>query len=249
MFPVIYDSKVLAAEVRKALRKDHDDKVRYLHRTGLSTLSQSLSKDTSTLFRPAVSILPHDSKYTSTLKYHEAGFDAYQCGKCFIFLAHTYASLQLPSVKQHRPMSWREHLGALRWFSNRLHVARAMMGYVSIPGDDMARPSIRPPWLVVQRRDGRALSPAVASSWLLQLCNAVDVRPHSPKAVLVAPQSWDGAREILRTARVKDSPFSAVKYSVLRHSAASRSIAISGLAVTVGLGTYLIYKAFRNMQK
>ncbi|XP_042893459.1 pre-piRNA 3'-exonuclease trimmer-like [Penaeus japonicus] len=244
LFPTIYDTKLLAAEIKNSLRQTDDKVGNVLGNTSLSNLATSLKKDHTALYKPSVRHVPETNKYNGEeMMLHEAGYDAYLTGSSFLNLAHLYAMLQLPSKAQHRPMSPREHVHALKNFANRVQMQRASIPYMELSGRDPK--SKRPPWLVVERHPKtRGFSPSYVSSILAQY-GYVDVVPRDNKSVLVAAASWDSTREILKTFREGGS-LKASRYSKLKHSSFIRSLAWSGALVSAGLSSWLIYSTFKK---
>ncbi|XP_027208693.2 poly(A)-specific ribonuclease PNLDC1 isoform X2 [Penaeus vannamei] len=211
LFPTIYDTKLIAAEIKSSLKQADDKGGSLLGNSSLSDLATSLKRDHTALYKPSIHHVPKTNKYNGEeMMLHEAGYDAYLTGSSFLYLAHLYAMLQLPSKQQHRPMSPREHVHALKSFANRVQMQRAAIPYMEFNGHDPK--SKRPPWLVIESHPKTTgFSPSYVSSILAQY-GFVDVVPRDNKSVLVAAASWDSTREILKTFR-KGGTLKASRYS------------------------------------
>ncbi|XP_069960246.1 pre-piRNA 3'-exonuclease trimmer isoform X2 [Cherax quadricarinatus] len=243
MFPLIYDTKFIATEL-KYFYKEKNDQVRSLFsNTGLVELSSCLKRDESVLYLPTLSHHPPDNKYSgSEMLLHEAGYDAYLTGGCFLHMAHLHAMLQIPSL-QHRPMSPREHVFALKNLANQVQIQRAAVRCVALNGPDP--PLKRPPWLVVEGRSrSMRVTPGMVSLALAQYGNP-DVIPRNNNSVLVATTSWKCTRDIL-TDLAEDRYMKAQLYKKLRHSPLVRSLAWSGVVMSTGLSVWIVYSTLRK---
>lgn len=241
MFPLVYDTKFLATKMKAEFKDKEEPASNLLGNTSLADLVSSLKKEKGVLHFPTISHLPTD-KYSREELLHEAGYDAYLTGFCFLSLSHLYAMLKLPSRNHHRPMSPREHVYALKNFANGIMVPRASMQYVNLSGSDPR--SKRPPWLVVEGRNNARVSPGMVYTALAQY-GALDVVPRNRKSVLVAASSWECTRDILKNLG-GDGPLKAVKYSRLKHSPFTRTLAWSGALFSTGLSAWLIYSTLKK---
>ncbi|XP_068232790.1 pre-piRNA 3'-exonuclease trimmer-like isoform X2 [Palaemon carinicauda] len=240
LFPLIYDTKYIATKLKKHFKEKSEPVSHMLGNTGLLDLATNLRKEVGVLYRPTISHLASD-KYLHGDFHHEAGYDAFLTGYCFLSLSHIYAMLQLPSGG-HRPMSPREHVFSLKAFSNEIMVQRASIQYMNLCGTD-AKPK-RPPWLLVEGRYRMKISPGIVYAALAQY-GSVDVIPRNQKSVLVASSSWECTRDILKNLGT-DSPLRAVRYSRLKHSPLTRTLAWSGALLSTGLSVWFLYSTLKK---
>lgn len=240
-FPLIYDTKYIAAKLKTHFKEKSEPGSNFLNNTSLSELAASLKKDVGVMYFPKISHLGSD-KYLQADFHHEAGYDAYLTGRCFLSLSHIYAMSQLPSRESHRPMSPREHVFSLKAFANAVMVQRANIQYMNLSGTD--RKPRSPPWLLVEGRNSKRVSPGMVYAALAQY-GAVDVMPRNQKSVLVASPSWECTRDILRNFKA-DGPLRAVRYSRWKHSPLTRTLVWSGALVSTGLSAWFIYSTLKK---
>ncbi|KAG7173270.1 Poly(A)-specific ribonuclease PNLDC1-like [Homarus americanus] len=174
MFPIIYDTKFIATELRYHYKEKDDE-----------------GGDKAVL--------------------HEAGYDAYVTGMCFLSMAHLYTMLMMTSRLQHRPLSPQEHVYALKNFANRVHIPRATISYMELTGRDPR--SKRPPWLLVEPRNRSVrVTPGMVSTTLAQY-GSLDVIRRNNSSVLVATANWKWSGALVSTG------FSAwIVYTTLRRT-------------------------------
>ncbi|XP_045599149.2 pre-piRNA 3'-exonuclease trimmer [Procambarus clarkii] len=244
MFPIIYDTKFIASEL-KILYREKDEKVRNLiNNTGLVELHSSLKREMPVLYQPSLKHCPPDNKYSGneTLP-HEAGYDAFLTGGCFLTMAHVHAMLQMSSLSQQRPMSPREHVYALKSLANCVQIQRAAIPYMELAGQDPK--SKRPPWLLVEGRTRSALVTPGSVSIALAQYGHLDVVPRNANSVLVATSSWLCTRDIF-TNLAKDSHLKVKFYNRLRHSPFVRTLAWSGALISTGLSAWIVYSTLKK---
>ncbi|XP_076029593.1 pre-piRNA 3'-exonuclease trimmer-like [Oratosquilla oratoria] len=247
LFPMIYDTKYLAGRLKWKLKDaqrngNNKGSAENLHNFSLGSLAKSLQDQYFVLYRPVLKFVPEENKYnTKETFYHEAGYDAFLTGYCFLNMAHIFSLLQMQNQTQHRPLSPREHVFAFKNFCNKLVVQQAAISFIDLNGQDPH--SRRPPWVVVERQNGKVLNPDHVSVELRQF-GLVDTMPRNSRSVIVAAASWDCAQDILRC--LKNDPVLKVqKYSHIRHSPVMRRVAWSSVLLS-GLGVILIYTALKK---
>lgn len=243
MFPLIYDTKFVAEELRNKLR-DNDIVSRIFSKTNLGDLARQLQGEIPVCYLPKLQHRPPDNKYSrGKAALHEAGYDAFLTGFCFLRISHLCAMVQLPLMEHHRPLSPREHISTLKQYANKINVMRSAVHYMSLNGHDPR--SKRPPWLVVmgQSRAVR-VSPGIVSAALAKY-GYLDVQPLNNNSVLVATSSWKSLSEILANLS-SESPLKAQIYRRLRYSTLGRSFMWSSAVLSTGLGAWLVYKSFKK---
>ncbi|KAK4319453.1 hypothetical protein Pmani_009610 [Petrolisthes manimaculis] len=248
MFPLIYDTKFVASELRYEYKNSDRKAFNIFIDTGLGSLAASLKNELPVLYRPSHTHLPKMSKYLqngASARLHEAGYDAYLTGFCFISMAHLHAMLQMPSRTQQRPLSPREHLYAVKNLANRIQMRQSRVKYINLAGHDPV--SRRPPWLLVQSRQGcwwSRLSPSLVSSSLSHF-GSIDVRSHGRSSVLVATTSWKRTSDI-KEGLANDRYLKAQVYNKFRHSSTLRTLGWSVGLVSTSLSAWLFYNTFKK---
>ncbi|XP_042214075.1 poly(A)-specific ribonuclease PNLDC1-like [Homarus americanus] len=244
MFPIIYDTKFIATELRYHY-KEKDDEVSILfNNTSLYDLASSMKRASSVLYKPSLIHHPPVNKYSGDKAVlHEAGYDAYVTGMCFLSMAHLYTMLMMTSRLQHRPLSPQEHVYALKNFANRVHIPRATISYMELTGRDPR--SKRPPWLLVEPRNRSVrVTPGMVSTTLAQY-GSLDVIRRNNSSVLVATANWKCVRDILMNLS-EDSRMKAQLYKRLKHSPLIRTLAWSGALVSTGFSAWIVYTTLRR---
>ncbi|XP_071531666.1 pre-piRNA 3'-exonuclease trimmer-like isoform X2 [Panulirus ornatus] len=244
LFPIIYDTKFIATELKHHFR-DKDEKVSNMFsNTGLVDLASTLRRSLPVMYRPLLSHDPPGNKYDGDdVLAHEAGFDAYLTGLSFLSMAHLYAMLQMPSITQHRPMSPREHVYALKKFANCVQIQRAAVRYVNLIGQDPK--SKQPPWLLIEgQHKSVRVSPGMVATELAQYGH-LDIKPHNNNSVLVAATSWKCINDILMNLE-GNSHMKVKVYRRLRHSTLIRTLSWSGALVSAGLSAWLVYTTLKK---
>lgn len=231
-FPSIYDTKFMTFEVRKLL--DQNELFKWA-----DVLASTNLEDLTTFMRPKrgpsdlglqVQHCPemfvagdefarYDLSRADAKFFHEAGFDAYVTGYCFIMTAHLAASVNYLSAKTMKPLSDKEHLNCVRSFANKLQIARATVTHLNLSGADPG--TSRPPWLIVTGRG--PISASLVASSLSRFGGGADVRQHSRREVLVAAANRKISSNIRSAFGGGDSTFTTTDYSPIRHSLALRA--------------------------
>lgn len=243
LFPLLYDTKFVAEEMRSKYR---DDAIvsKILHKTSLGELHTALRGDLPVLYVPRLHHSPPDNKYSKDdVMLHEAGYDAILTGTCFVRMAQLCAMISLPVTAPHRPLSPREHLFTLKEYANKIQVPRSAVSCMVLSGED--RPSKRPPWLLVEGQGrGVRVTPGLVSATLAKY-GRLDVQPLNNKSVLVATTSWNCLTNILSSLSSETS-LQAKIYSRPRLSPLMHTFILSGAVLSTGLGAWLVYKSFKK---
>ena len=145
LFPVVFDTKHIAHELRSRVGRRWPQLERILASSNLSSLHQELAKGHGRAGAPSVVAPPGFERYEGRAAPHEAAYDALLAGGCWLGLAHLAASLGTPGTD--RPLAFGEKLAALAGHRNRVNVARAALNHAHLAGADPA--CARPVWLHV----------------------------------------------------------------------------------------------------
>jgi hypothetical protein len=172
-------------------------------------------------------------------KFHEAGWDSFCTGFCFIRMAHIYASLSFG-----RNLTSREHLASVASKKNCVNLIRASVNHVCLDRPDP--PSQRPKLLHVQVRGFQTVDISKVAE-LFSRYDAVDVKQFTRYRALVAVGNHRSANEIL-TQFQKHKDFYVSYYHPIWHSPVVRTFLWTGVAVSGGIFAYFLCKAFSNIQ-
>lgn len=231
MFPVIYDTKFLSFELKKLVSRED-----LWESNVLSNLYYFFKNGRGrhiVLFSPAIEL-----DVAGDVKFHEAGWDSFCTGFCFIRMAHIFAHVTVGSVMEGRQLSSKELLAAAISRKNCVNVIRASVSHVCLDGADPV--SRRPNWLHVQTKGFRSIDVSKVAE-LFAKYGAVDVKPFSKYRALVAVGNYGSAKDILREfARHKE--FRVSSYHPLWHSPMFNCLAWAGLVVSGSACAYFVYK-------
>ncbi|XP_069669242.1 pre-piRNA 3'-exonuclease trimmer-like isoform X2 [Periplaneta americana] len=201
LFPVIYDTKFLSFELKKLLKKEDtwDSNVlsnlylffkygRGRHIVLMSPLIQLQNEnDQDTQLKvpkcSATGAENYDPSQELDVKFHEAGWDSYCTGYCFIRMAHIFAHVTLGRLIDGRLLSGRELLIGVTSKKNCVNVIRGSVSHMCLDGPDPI--SQRPRWLHVKSKDFRMIDVSQVAE-LFAKFGAVDVKPFSRYRALVA---------------------------------------------------------------
>ncbi|KAJ9597777.1 hypothetical protein L9F63_011385 [Diploptera punctata] len=217
LFPVVYDTKYLSFELRKLVRREDmwDTNVLsnlyYYFKNGrgkyivlfsplVELKERSNSAGSICTFSNFSTNCHFDKLYVDDVDhFHEAGWDSFCTGYCFIKMAHIFAHITclflLHSVMDGRLLSSRELLAAAYSRKNRVNLIRASVSHVCLDGPDP--PSTRPKWLHVQTRGYIRPIDISKVAELFAKYGIVDVKPFSRYRALVAVGNHTSAKDIL----------------------------------------------------
>jgi len=235
LFPVVFDTKHIAHELRSRVGRRWPQLERILASSNLSSLHQELAKGHGRAGAPSVVAPPGFERYEGRAAPHEAAYDALLAGGCWLGLAHLAASLGTPSTD--RPLAFGEKLAALAGHRNRVNVARAALNHAHLAGADPA--CARPVWLHVTSLRAPLARAALAER--LGRWGTVDVRRTGVRTALVAVGNHAAAREVAAALRA-DGELTVARYRLARHSAPARAALVAAVVAGLGLGLALIYR-------
>eukprot|EP00058_Branchiostoma_floridae_P014684 XP_002600172.1 hypothetical protein BRAFLDRAFT_66680 [Branchiostoma floridae] len=186
LFPCIYDTKHIAAELKKPLAE-----FGVLQSSILQELYDALNSHKGrfmVLHSPAVVPAAECDRYTNESHPHEAGYDSYMAGYVFIRMSHLQ-TMQGISAQQPVPPRFRRYLEVMRRFQDKVNIIRASIDHICLSGDDPV--SRRPQWLYVTLAPSRAAT--INSAQIAELFSpygSVDIRPLDGSHFLVAAHSF-----------------------------------------------------------
>ncbi|XP_075220948.1 pre-piRNA 3'-exonuclease trimmer-like isoform X4 [Lycorma delicatula] len=230
LFPKIYDTKYISYELRKVLKKEDAWESNMLLDL-YNYFAEGRGRE-SNLYRPDVKLWKQSvDQLDPDILVHEAGWDSYICGYCFLQLGHYFASATYGLDAYRRPLTSTEHINSVAKFANKVNVVRASIGYVNFAGDDP--PSNRPQILLVKVKGNCSISSLEVAEMLAKYCS-VDTKPLNNKSVLVAVSNFSCARQILRDF-LKHEKYRVSLYHPFRDSTIIRGVLWSGLLISGGL--------------
>ena len=222
MFPVIYDTKNICFNTQKKISKIHPHLEHIFTSSNLNDLHKLLeAKDDSfnLMWKPRILHAPGFEDYASASTPHEAGYDAYLAGFCFIRSLHLAATVSYLDIKRMRVLAFHELLRVASEHQNHINLARAVTHHVNLGGEEP--PSGRPPLLWVTSRGGSSpLDTALLADTFSRFACS-DIRRVSRSSAQVAVSSFRGARDLLTKFR-EHPEWRLEVYSAMRHSLAIR---------------------------
>ncbi|XP_047099830.1 pre-piRNA 3'-exonuclease trimmer-like isoform X1 [Schistocerca piceifrons] len=177
LFPNLYDTKHISFELQHRLDRD------VLPSTILSDLYAFFEEGRGSVlgaYTPTVETEFGDDGVTKQI--HDAAWDSYVSGYCFIRMAHVIANRKFEIIVQ-QPLTSVEHFTSLEDFKNKINVIRCAVSHICLSGPDPE--SRRPQWIYVETRTNRKLSEDEVYLLFSQY-DAVDVTLYSKNSALVA---------------------------------------------------------------
>ncbi|XP_037973775.2 pre-piRNA 3'-exonuclease trimmer [Plutella xylostella] len=234
IFPEVYDTKYISHQMGKFLTFDEVWKS-----NTLQELFEFFSERKCMKLEKGLNRVRLSTEFNLKQTYHEAGWDSYCAGYCFLRLAQ-WAAARCSGA--HKPASPAEAFAALRPHCHKVNVIRAAVPYMNLVGDDPE--SHRPDLLYIRAVKERAINVGKVAA-LLAGCGSVDVKPCGARAALVATNSAFTATKILKQFR-DNKEYRVTHYNAYRHSTLGRMTLWSGAVITGGLALYFIHKKINS---
>ncbi|XP_077286285.1 pre-piRNA 3'-exonuclease trimmer-like [Arctopsyche grandis] len=206
LFPEIYDSKYIILKLKHLIKKD-------------SVFDNSSLQNVYTFFNEKKG--KYVCMYSPRIKmkddfdtkpwFHQAGWDSYCTGFCFIKICHWLGS---DNSGSNRPLTTNEHFNAVKIHRNNVYLSRASQPHLCLNENDPA--NHRPPYLYMRLLKNQILDlPEIAS--MLSRYGSVDVRKYGKTSVLIAVTGTFTCRKIFEEFKhSKDydvSVFNPIKHS------------------------------------
>lgn len=232
LFPTLFDTKYLSYELKKVLQKE--DK---FSSNSLSTLYYYFKNEKGRfLSLHSPNIRSQTYCINDEDKFHDAGWDSYCAGFCFIKLAHIFAADKRGEGSQYKPMTNIEILNGVKSFSNCINIIRGNVPFLNFGGPDPI--SRRPQWLVVQSQGSKTFCVSEIAE-LLSSYGSVDVKSFNSRYALVAVSNHRSARDILQHfqahAEIQIKPYNSFQHSTKVKIFYWSSLIISGCIITMWL--------------
>ena len=117
LFPSVYDTKNICYNVQKKISKVHPDLEHVFSSSNLNDLHDTLvARDDkyNLMWSPNIVHAEGCSDYQTNSSPHEAGYDAYLAGFCFIRTCHLAATISYLDIKRMRVLSFHELLTVVK---------------------------------------------------------------------------------------------------------------------------------------
>ncbi|XP_046744638.1 pre-piRNA 3'-exonuclease trimmer-like [Diprion similis] len=238
LFPTIYDTKHLSFELKRLVQKKN-----LWESNGLATLYNYFKENRSQMLAlnsPQISLC--DEQSSETGRFHEAGWDSYCAGYCFIKLAHVFAISHYGGETELRPLTNAEILSGPKAHANCINLIRARISHVNLAGPDPI--CARPQWLHVKSLGPNKMNISQIAE-MFSPYGAVDVKLLKRHQALVAVGNHGTARDILTRFR-SSRDIQVAPYSLLRHSPALQILLWGGILVSGGALAWVMH---RNLHK
>ncbi|XP_073943737.1 pre-piRNA 3'-exonuclease trimmer-like isoform X3 [Choristoneura fumiferana] len=233
MFPNIYDTKYISHVMAKKLSFDEVWKS-----NALQDLYEFFSEAKCRKLQNGVNLIKLSTPFDVKQSYHEAGWDSFCTGYCFIRLGHWAAC---ENSGNYRPVGPTEVLSALAPFRSKVNIIRGAILYMDLADEDPPRQ--RPELLHVRSLQERVLNVEKIASLLAGL-GSIDVKPYDSRSALVAVGTQHTVDKILK--QYRDSrEYKISMYNVYRHSMQARMAVWGSAIITGSLLLYVLHKSVK----
>ncbi|CAG4988616.1 unnamed protein product [Parnassius apollo] len=234
MLPIIFDTKYISLEMSKKLTFDEVWKS-----NALQDLYEFFAEGKCKKLQNGVNFVKLSTPFNVNQSYHEAGWDSYCTGYCFIRLGHWAAC---ENRGKYRPVGPTEKLAAMAPYCNKVNVIRGAIPYMNLAENDP--PKHRPDLLHVKSIKERIINIEKVASALAAF-GSVDVKPYGSRTALIATGTQFTADKILK--QFRDSrDYRISPYNAFRHSTAGRIAIWGGAFITGSLLLLLLHKKVKS---
>ncbi|XP_052737403.1 pre-piRNA 3'-exonuclease trimmer [Bicyclus anynana] len=230
LFPIIFDTKYISFEMAKKLSYDEVWKS-----NALQDLYEFFSEGKCRKLQKGVNFIKLSTPFDVKQSYHEAGWDSYCSGYCFIRMGHWAAC---ENRGKYRLVGPSEKLGALAPYCNKVNVIRGAVPFMNLV--DVDPPRHRPELLHIKSTKERIINVGKVTSALASF-GSIDVKPYGKRTALIAANSQHTADKILKQFK-NDAEYRIAKFNVIRHSPTGRMAIWGGALITGSLLLYLLHK-------
>ncbi|XP_050344681.1 pre-piRNA 3'-exonuclease trimmer-like isoform X2 [Nymphalis io] len=232
LFPTIFDTKYISHEMGRKLTSDETWKS-----NALQDLYEFFLEGKLSWLQTGMNIVKLKIPFDVNQTYHEAGWDSYCSGYCFIRLGHWAACEANGNLK---PVGPKEKLAALSPFCNKVNIIREAVPYMNLVNNDP--PSHRPDLLHVKSIKERVINVEKVTSVLASF-GSLDIKRYGRRTALVATSSRNVADRILKQFR-NDGEYRIAPYRFVKHSPVGRVAVWSSAIIT---GSILFIFLHRNV--
>ncbi|XP_018394425.1 PREDICTED: poly(A)-specific ribonuclease PARN-like domain-containing protein 1 [Cyphomyrmex costatus] len=241
LFPTIYDTKFLSFELKRVLESPEKWKQNTL--SGLIDYFVESQGKYTVPGSPIVKLATDsDELNNSPKKYHTAGWDAYFAGYLFIRMAHVFATKHYGQGLNSKEFTHTELMNSIKTFANCVNIIRGNTSYLRFDGPEPK--STRPKWLYVKMLSSKPITPVQVAEKMSRF-GMVDVKPYTPKGMLVAVANYGSARDILLHFK-QNNELHVVPYNPIRHSPSIQLILWGSLVVSGGIFAWVLHQKFQR---
>ncbi|XP_063228329.1 pre-piRNA 3'-exonuclease trimmer-like isoform X3 [Bacillus rossius redtenbacheri] len=240
LFPTVFDTKYVSFELMKELRKE-DKWVSNILEEMYTYFKEARGREI-VMYSPLVESTNGFHSSDVKKKFHEAGWDSYCTGFCFVKMMHIIASISHSRHGFPRALTSSEHLAAVARMKGCVNMIRASVSHVCLLGDDP--PSRRPRLLHVAAKGPRVIS-SLELAALFAAFGAVDVKLCSKRRALVAVGTHRIARDALSSFK-GHKELDVSLYSPLRHSLLVRGLLWIGLVTSLAGCSWLVMRSLNK---
>jgi len=234
-FPHVYDTKFICTEYKQQVFKKELASV--LSSSNLLSLFDHLTdeKRNYIMFPPVIKHHDGFDRYLDLNFPHEAGFDAFMTGSCFLMLGHIMATKGIHDVSS-SALQFSEVYSSLKKFENKLKIARVPIQFINLNGSDPA-PGERSILLVTSRKSETLDTESLVKKTVKW--GDFDLVRCGKKEVLIAVSNQCSANDILKGMK-NDGEFSVKKYKNW-HSWRFRWC-LGGFLITTSISALICYR-------
>ncbi|XP_056021406.1 poly(A)-specific ribonuclease PNLDC1-like isoform X2 [Ostrea edulis] len=238
IFPLIIDTKQISTYmIRKKIDLKFNSTLGGLYKVLSSPLGQQF-----VIYSPIIAHGEGFENYShETFLPHEAGYDAYMCGYCFLRLCHIMTFMNIPSTEV-VSCTFTRYLNVMKEFHNKVNIIRASVNSVNLAGSDSE--SQRPLVFVQSKTSSFQLS-AYKLAREFSKFGTVDIRLHSRYKALVATGNIFCAKDLVQNYQ-NDKRMSVQYYSRWKHSPYVRPALLTGIVVSGGLCLWALWYSRKN---
>ena len=244
LFPIIFDTKHICYNMKRKIGRIHPELESIFSSSNLNLLHKVLvERDDkyNVMWSPQVIHAENFKQYEGFSNPHEAGYDAFIAGFCFVRIGHLAATINYLDIKKMRVLGFNEKLEILSEYSNCINIGRAVTNHVNLGGEEPV--TDRPTWLHVRARKGRLDCMVVAEKFARFACS--DIRQMNRAEAVVAISTHRGAREVM-VAFSGGEDWVVERYSMVRHNRGVRRLLWGGVVLGVSLGIGLVWKEIQR---
>ncbi|OWR49885.1 Poly [Danaus plexippus plexippus] len=234
LFPNMYDTKYISHEMGRKLTLDEVWKS-----NALQDLYEFFYEGKCKKLQKGLSQIKLNTPFDVKQSYHEAGWDSYCSGYCFIRLGEWSSTDHRGTA---RPASPNEIISSLSSYCNKVNVIRSAVAYMNLIDEDP--PSHRPELLHIRSLREPAIRMSQVSS-LLSGFGALDIKPYGARTALIAAGTHHTANKLLRHFNHHED-YRITPFKPFRHSPTGRLAIWGGALIT---GTIVIYFIHKKVNK
>ncbi|XP_014240094.1 pre-piRNA 3'-exonuclease trimmer-like [Cimex lectularius] len=234
LFPHIYDTKFMSYEIKKMSKKDA------LENNSLGNLYNYYRDKNNVFHGPRIVFDSGIYDNVNDQHMHDAGWDAYATGYCFMKLCHTVVTKNNFN-DPNKIWSSVEHLKRVEFLENRINLPRARISYLNLVGPEPR--TTRPPLLFLEAVRSSKCD-ILKLNQILRKHSNIHIKTVSPSSAILAAANYTSYKEVLRDIN-EHKDFRIEKYSVLKHHKFIKPLILAGIVIPTVLTFWITVKNFR----